>query len=183
MRTNMVGCWARTTIIGLLLVVVIGQLPVHSVEIIYPSGQSTAIDLPSSTGEANANIQALLETPSSTEYEIADGCLPFMDPNEFTGSIVLLPETSACSFTVQATNVKNANALGLILANNAGNSVKTISTNVQLPTVYIGLDDYMRLSNLLVDNAEVKVRISTFTNCFFDEPDVPCANSGAAYST
>ena len=152
---------------------------IQAVEIINPPGQDSALDLPSSTGEANANVQALLKTPTGKEYENNDGCAPFADPDEFTGFIALLLETSACSFTVQATNAKNANALGLILANSQGNSLQTISTNVNLPTVFIGLNDFTRLIALLAQNTQAKVRISTFTNCFFDLPTVPCANSGS----
>ena len=145
---------------------------IDAVEIISPIGKNTVLDIPAINGRANANVQAPLQLPPNNNPY---GCSAFAA--DATGAVILVVQSSSCSVTTQAQNAKNANAAGLVIGNGVTTSLQAFSTNVDLPTVFIGFADFTELT-ILFALSQLIVRISTFVNCFNSLPTVSCQTSG-----
>ena len=75
-----------------------------------------------------------------SEGEVTDACTVAANGDELQGKLVLV-DRGTCSFTDKAANVQAAGGAGMILVNNAGNSVVQMGgedTSITIPAVSVG---------------------------------------------
>jgi hypothetical protein len=93
-----------------------------------------------------------------------NGCLPATNPGAIAGKIALI-DRGACPFTTKAKNAQDAGAIGVIIANIAGNTAPGLGgtdDSVVIPTVSVGRSDGTRLRKAACGNAAAIVQDDRF---------------------
>jgi len=92
---------------------------------------------------------------------VNDGCEgPLSNANDLLGNIAVI-DRGNCNFTVKVGNAQEAGAIGVIIINNAGDDLITMSgnnENVSIPSVFIGQTDGNALKAALVtDTVQITI--------------------------
>jgi hypothetical protein len=93
-------------------------------------------------GLSGALVRAL-DDANGAGPTTTDGCSPFNNEEEVAENLVLI-DRGTCTFVTKVSNAQAAGAKGVVIANNAGNSLVTMSgidPTLSIPAIFIGQSD------------------------------------------
>ncbi len=115
-----------------------------------------------STGHPGpGNLVRAVDAANAAGPTTLDGCSPLLNPAEISGNIALI-DRGACFFVEKVVNAQNAGAIGVVIANNAGNSVITMAgsdPSIAIPALFIGQGDGAALASQLQAGNAVNVTL------------------------
>lgn len=107
------------------------------------------------TGFSGTVVQGTDDAVNGTST--TDCCGSLTNGSSVSGKIALI-DRGSCNFTVKVKNAQLAGAIGVIMVNNAGNSLVTMSgtdATITIPSVFIGQSDGQTIKNALEQGVQV----------------------------
>ena len=107
-------------------------------------------------------VRALDQADDESGPSTTDGCSAILNPWAVSGKIALI-DRGDCFFTEKVANAQDADAIGVIISNNAGNSVVRMAPAdprpINIPAVFVGQDAGAQLASALAAGSDVNVTL------------------------
>lgn len=112
------------------------------------------------------NLVRAVDAANAAGPTTTDGCSAFSNPAEISGNIALI-DRGDCLFVEKVVNAQNAGGIGVVIANNAGNSVISMGgtdASIAIPSLFIGQGDGALLATNLDAGFPVHVTLQGSTD-------------------
>ena len=124
-------------------------------------------------GETNGltgDVVLALDDPNSAGPTTTDACSPLTNTLEIAGKVALV-DRGVCLFIEKVATAQTAGAIGIIIANNAGNGLVNMSGDgrgLSIPAIFIGQSDGALLKGELANGLRVTLTTDRHRDSSFD---------------